>query len=73
MNEVLDDLNPASAQYQANTRLLLNKLMAKKLLPLVVHAKSIGISNNSLSKFLRGVKVANLVVFKIDNYIEDNK
>lgn len=73
MNEVLDDLNPSSSAYQSNSRLRLNKLMAKKLLPLVVHARAIGISHRSLMKFVNGERVSNLVMFKIDNYIEDNQ
>ncbi len=73
MNEVLEEFSASSPQYQSDVRIRLNKYMAKNPLPLTVHARGAGVSHNSLYKLLRGDLVTNMVVFKIDNYINGDE
>lgn len=73
MNELLEEFNVSTHQYQNNARLRFNRYMAKNPMPLTVHARGVGIAHNSLLKFLRGQLVTNMVMFKIDNYLNDNE
>ena len=73
MNEVLQDLTVLSRQYQSDCLLRFKQYMPKHPLTLTVHARGIGISFNTLMKFLKGMSVTDVVIYKIDNYMNDSE
>lgn len=74
MNEICNDFdNVLSQAYQISTRTNLKSLMANRPMSVAAYSRAVGISVQSLFRFLRGGLGSYKVIMKIDKYIEDNK